>query len=59
MSSSGAFAFSNRPTGTELEKLDSVTCPPTTQKRLELRLEPSQRGIQRRRRARVQGPSVI
>jgi hypothetical protein len=56
MSSSGAFAFSNRPTGTELEKLDSVTCPPTTQKRLELRLEPSQRGIQRRRRARVQGP---
>jgi hypothetical protein len=54
MSSSGAFAFSNRPTGTELEKLHSVTCPPTTLKRSEMRIEPSERGIQRRRRARVQ-----
>ncbi|CAK9275862.1 unnamed protein product, partial [Sphagnum jensenii] len=52
MSSSGAFAFSNRPTGTELEKLHCVTRPPTTLKRSELRLEPSERGIQCKRRAR-------
>jgi hypothetical protein len=54
MSSGGAFAFSNRPPGTELEKLHYVTCPPITLKRLELRLEPSQWAIQCRRRARVQ-----